>query len=143
MNHYKYIAIQIQDLSTSDLIHSASSCNFDIQTDKLYFFSSEEPLTLCVLSDDIENLLEAKQIMEEAINNIYNLPTRLKDTKYIKQVVTTVPLYLNNLIVYESTIASHNEWHQGKKLNKNRFQLIQTFVSKVPRMELFSGEIFY
>ena len=150
MNHYKYIALQIQDLSTTDLVHSAVSfCPGNENNGEDYWIVSREPLTICISSNNLQELLEAKQIMEETMNNIYEAAVLTNYTDIIKAYkefkITPAPIYLNNFVYYKSkrsAILNKHEPLPAKKLNKNRFQIVQTFVNKIPDIELYSDEEF-
>jgi len=154
MNHYKWIVIQIQDMSTGDFVHSVRYMeDYEDQSYQL----SLNPLQYYVKSDDMEGLLAAKEIMTAAMNSIYEVITMTDE--YITDsvgdeiaVLKPTPAYLDNFIYYnmrvkEAKVVKDNKGKAGqeylklKKLHKNRFQLIENFTSHVrEEIELYEEE---
>ena len=139
MNHYKYIVLQIQDLSTSEFVHSiVGEEDFEEQS----FILSDNPIQYYVKSDDIEGLLAAKEIMTIATDSIYEVKVMSNEYETDSAgndvaVMTSVPGYLDNLRFYnwkviearESKGIKKHEYLEVKKINKNRFQIIENFTS--------------
>ena len=164
MNHYKWIVLKIQDLSTSEFVHSATYCNGETNDIETYAVSNE-PIQYFVNSDDMEELLQAKEIMESACNSIYEAHVEVEETEldedgfsYFKTKAT--PVYLDNFFVYNTKTRVLNRKEeiaqkkkqkkappypftnlQVKKIHKNRFQVIQTFEGNKPKLiEMYNDD---
>ena len=158
MNHYNWIVLKIQDLSTSDFVHSVI-CN-DGYGDT--YTVSEKPLQYFVSSDDMDGLLKAKEIMEAACNSIYEVSTDTDDYEtidgYEEYITKKVPAYFDNFTYYNMTVAetclkaniakakrqkkaAPNYYESSpdfKKIFKERFQVYQEFAGGLPtEIELY------
>lgn len=162
MNHYKWVVLTIQDLSTSELVHSAVSCEEDTYAGPETFDLSEKPIQYFVNSDNIEELLRAKEVMLAACNSIYEVTVEDSKTytdQYGDEIYMTkvVPAYLDNFVAYNRNIrtikhtatieklkkqkkAALNPMiiRELKKIHKNRFQIVENFVGGMPEeIEIF------
>lgn len=147
MNHYRFIILQIQDLSTSNFIHSVTSYN-----DMEKFELSTEPIKYYVDANNLSELLEAKEIMSAVLNSIYEVEALSRTTTelvdgYEEFVMEKTPAYLDNITYYNAKLIFNvsNEATKKaypevpiKKINKNRFQIIESFANGKPKViELF------
>ncbi|MCI4436113.1 MAG: hypothetical protein JHC33_04800 [Ignisphaera sp.] len=161
MNHYKWIVLKIQDLSSSDFIHSVT-----YPEDEDAYAISAKPMSLFVNADDMEALLRAKEIMEAACNSIYEVLVETADEdededsdRYFATKV--MPAYIDNFLVENMKVkelllantiqkakrqkkAAPNYYEQSrnfKKIHKNRFQVFQYFEGGDPiEIELFNEQ---
>lgn len=154
MNHYKWVVFKIQDLSTSECIHSVRGYSDSYNEDCVSV--SVKPIQWFVNSDNAEEILKAKEIMEAYCNSIYEVSVETEDTEIINgeedYVVKKIPAFLNNTTYYNLTVkdilsaarvekakkqkkAKPFTWESAKnfkKLHKNRFQVIQEFAGGLP-----------
>ena len=151
MNHNKYITIQIQDLSTSELIHSIASFDEYESGDGL-FGMSDNPICYCVKSDDMAGLLASKEIMSNIMENIYEVlvedrkSTTIAADGYEEYGLRKVPGYMDSLKYYNLMLNPDSDTLKIlkaaiRKLHSNRFQLIEGFSNKKPApIQLFDDE---
>lgn len=138
MNHYKYIVIQIQDMSDGAFVRSVRYMeDYEDQTYQL----STNPIQYYVKSDDIEGLLAAKEIMTNAMNSIYEVivqsdENEIDDEGYEVAKLKQTPAYFDNFLYYNWKIKEASATKKGekgylkiKKIHKNRFQLLENFTS--------------
>jgi hypothetical protein len=130
MNHYKYIALGIQDLSTGELVHSAVG-EEDLES---VMVLSKAPVEIFVRSDNFEELFRWKKVIENMCNSIYEVNVLEDDDITMK----LSPAYLDNLIYYNTKIAcgvlgGKKAYTCVKPLPANRFQVIERFTSDQPR----------
>jgi hypothetical protein len=158
VNHYNWIVFKIQDLSTSDFVHSITGSD---GYDNTYHISAK-PLHYFVNADDMEELLKAKDIMEAACNSIYevSVDTDEMDDEY-DPILKKVPAYMDNFVHYNMRVKENNlkakidkakknkkaapnyyEFSPDfKKLHKGRFQVYQEFAGGLPiQIELFEED---
>lgn len=146
MNHYKYITLSILDLSSSELVHSVTSFE---NTEEGEIIISARPIKYFVNSDNMEELLNAKTIMEELLNNIYEV--EIMSDRYDNKdmcIMKKVPAYYNNLHYYNIKLISikcKSEIYKAfKKLNKNRFEVVEEFTNKKPEeIETYDAEGYF
>ena len=143
MNHYKYISLAIQDLSTCELIHTVTSIDYDE-----VFQLSSLPLKFFVSSDNIESLLRTREIAESMCNSLYELSVAHKTEKELDEYNEQTPkvikttAYLDNILVYNISLEAENNAKRNKKktvielgfkkINRNRFQVVEEFTSIKP-----------
>jgi hypothetical protein len=129
MNHYKYIVLTLQDMASSDLIGSA----YDYEPHGDYCRVSK-PIEYCIPSDDLEELLRAKQIMEDALNCIYMCKVSTNGTTF-----TETPAFVHPFAIYNINLdklgMDKDITNCFRKLPKGRFQVSQSFNSK-PRQTI-------
>jgi hypothetical protein len=120
---------------------------FDMYSDN--FRADEKPLQYYVDANDLANLLTAKEIMEAALNSIYEVLLCSdeidKDGLYIMKPAS---VYVDNFIYYNTKILSKlinpstALTVHFKKLTKGRFQIVEHFDNTPPTaIPLFEGEI--
>ena len=145
MNYYKYIVLEIQDMSSGELVKPL--IEFDMYSDN--FRADEKPLQYYVDANDLASLLTAKEIMEAALNSIYEVLLCSdevdKDGFYIMK---PAPVYVDNFIYYNTKIVSKlinpstATTVHFNKLTKGRFQIVEHFDNTPPTIvPLFEGEI--
>ena len=84
MNHYKWIVLKIQDLSTSEFVRSIICYNGHGYDESELFELSDKPVQYFVDSNDLNGLLSAKDIMESALNNIYEVMAETGECAMVK-----------------------------------------------------------
>ena len=145
MNFYKYIVLEIQDMSCGELVKSLAG--YEIYANN--FEASKRPLQYYVNANDLMSLLVAKEIMEAALNSIYEvlLVSDELDSKD-EYMMKPTPVYVDNFVYYNTKVLAEllnpNEvpGMLFKKLTKGRFQIVERFTSEPPvPIEVFEGDI--
>ena len=161
MNHYNWIVLKIQDLATSNFVHSVTSSDGYDAT----YTVSEKPLRYFVDADNMEDLLKAKDIMEAICNSIYEVSVDTDEFEmvdgYEECKLEKRPAYLDNFVYYNMKVKEQNlkaaiekakrqkkaapnyyEFSPDfKKLPKGRFQVFQEFAGGLPvQIELFDTD---
>jgi hypothetical protein len=126
MNHYKYIVLSIQDMSSGDNVGSVH--DYQLLGD---YCKVSKPMEYCVPSDNMEALLNAKEVLEQAMNSIYMCKHSTNGTVFVETpgYITGIDIYNINKSREEST-GSINPTKAFRKLPRGRFQITQIFSSK-------------
>jgi hypothetical protein len=145
MNFYRYIVLEIQDMSSGELVHPISKFNHYDNS----FIRAKRPLQYYVDANNLMSLLSAKEIVTALLNSVYEVLIISEDLdSQGEYVMKPTAVYIDNLIYYNTIVipiltnpATMPEAH-FKKLTKGRFQIVERFTSEQPdHIKIFDGSI--
>lgn len=145
MNFYRYIVLEIQDMSSGDLVYPISKFNHYDNG----FVLQKRPLQYYVDANNLMSLLSAKEIVTALLNSIYEVLIISEDLDNKDEyIMKPVSVYIDNLIYYNTIVIpiltnpDTMPIVHFKKLTKGRFQIVQRFTSEPPdHIKVFDGSI--